>query len=128
MNFDNQYLTYSEYRILEGKLQEMPFKILEYKAEKEIDKYTSSRFRNLNSNNYPQELKLCVNELINEYKTYNETGNKTSESIGNYSVNYNKPIIAEENKVLKSIIHNYLSETKVNDVFVLYCGADTYGN
>ena len=67
---------------------------------------------------------MCVNELIMEIAKYNETSNKSSETIGNYSVSYDKPITSEKQKSLKSIIKTYLSETKVNGIYVLYCGAD----
>lgn len=126
MKFENQYLTYEEYTKLEGKLQQMPFNLLEYKAEKEVDKITSNRFRSLKD--FPVELKLCINDLIREYQAYNEVGTKSSESLGNYSVSYNKPITTEEQKILTNIIKTYLSETKVNDINVLYCGVDTYEN
>lgn len=122
MKFENQYLTYDEYKKLGGNLSEMPFNLLEYRAEKQIDELSSNRFRKIS--NYPIELKLCVNELITVIKKYNETGNKSSETVGSYSVNYDKPITSEKQKSLKSIIKTYLSETKINDIYVLYCGAD----
>lgn len=124
MNFGNQYLSYEEYQELEGKLSEMPFNLLEFKAQKEVDSITFNRFKKLSSDEYPNELKLCVNELISELNSYNTSGNIASESVGNYAVSYNKPISSEEKKVITSIITTYLSEIKVNDVPVLYCGAD----
>ncbi len=122
MKFENQYLTYDEYKKLGGSLSEMPFSLLEYRAEKQVDELTSNRFRKIS--NYPIELKLCINELMTEIEKYNETGSKSSETVGNYSVNYDKPITSEKQKSLKNIIKTYLSTTKVDNVFVLYCGAD----
>lgn len=126
MKFENQYLTYDEYKKLGGNLSEMPFNSLEYRAEKQVDELTSNRFRKIS--NYPIELKLCVNELMTEIKKYNDTGTKSSEKVGEYSVNYDRPITSEKKKALKSIIKEYLSNTKVNNVFVLYCGADINDN
>ena len=126
MEFENQYLTYDEYEELGGELQKMPFNLLEYRAQKEIDKATFNRFLKLN--NYPQELKLCVNELITEFYSYNSIGNKSSESVGSYSVSFNKPVTSEEQKTLNNIIATYLSEIKVNDVPVLYRGVDLNDN
>ena len=40
MKFGNQYLTYNEYKELKGNLSEMPFNLLEYRAEKEVDELT----------------------------------------------------------------------------------------
>lgn len=126
MDFNNQYLTYIEYKKLEGNLSEMPFNLLEYQAEQEVDELTFNRFKKLVE--YPKELKLCINELINSLQRYNETSNKASETVGSYSVNYDKPVTKEKNQALKSIITKYLSRTKVDGVLVLYCGADVNDN
>lgn len=127
MEFENQYLTYDEYKDdLKGTLSEMPFNLLEYRAEKQIDELTSNRFRKISE--YPIELKLCINELITEIKKYNDTGNKSSETVESYSVTYDRPITSEKKKVFQSIIKEYLSTTKVDNVPVLYCGADTNDN
>ena len=126
MEFENQYLTYDEYKQIGGELQEMPFNLLEYRARKEIDRATFNRFSKLE--NYPQELKMCINELIAECYSYNSIGNKSSESVGSYSVSFNKPVTSEEQKTLDNIIATYLSEIKVNDVPVLYCGVDVNDN
>lgn len=123
MKFENQYLTYEEYKEeLKGELSEMSFNLLEYRSEKEVDEQTSNRFRKLKE--YPIELKLCINELITEIKKYNDVGNKSSETVGNYSVSYDRPVTEEKKKSLNAIIKTYLSEVKANGVFVLYCGAD----
>ncbi len=122
MKFENQYLTYKEYKELKGELSEMSFSLLEYRAEKEIDEQTFNRFRKLKE--YPIELKLCINELITEIKRYNEVSNKSSETVGSYSVSYDKPVTQEKKKSLNAIIKAYLSEVKVGGIFVLYCGDD----
>ena len=127
MEFENQYLTYDEYKYdLKGTLSEMPFNLLEYRAEKQVDELTFNRFRK--TSNYPIELNICINELITEIKKYNDTGTKSSEKVGDYSVNYDRPVTSEKKQVFKNIIKEYLSNTKVNNVFVLYCGADTNDN
>lgn len=126
MNFKNQYLTYEEYKLLGGNLMKPSFNLLEYRAEKKVDEQTSNRFKKISK--YPQELKLCINELITEIKKYNDSGNKTSQTVGNYSVNYDKPVTAEKNRLLNNIIKTYLANTKVDNTYVLYCGADGYGN
>ncbi len=122
MKFENQYLTYDEYKKLGGNLSQMPFNLLEYRAEKEVDELTSNRFRKIS--NYPQELKLCIIELITDINKYNKSGTKTSETVGSYSVSYDKPVTKEKKEELKNIVKTYLSTTKIDNVFVLYCGAD----
>ncbi|MEI3530681.1 MAG: hypothetical protein V8Q75_06475 [Bacilli bacterium] len=126
MEFKNQYLTYEEYKELDGNLSKMPFNLLEYRAEKEVDELTFNRFKKTTV--YPIELKMCINELITKIGEYNETSNKTSESVGNYSVSYDKPLSLEKKRSFQNIIKTYLSNTKVNDIFVLYCGEDINGN
>ena len=64
MDFKNQYLSYEEYQRLGGEIQGAPFDLLEYRAEKEIDKPTFNRFRDLDSEEHPMELKICVYELM----------------------------------------------------------------
>lgn len=121
MKFENQYLTHTEYKELGGKLIEKPFNLLEYRAEKKIDEMTSNRFRKLKQEEYPQELKLCVYDLID---IIHSEGNSSivSESVGNYSkTKQSKQNIDKEKE---NIIQQYLSEVKVDDIFVLYCGTD----
>lgn len=121
MKFENQYLTHNEYKELGGKLIEKPFNLLEYRAEKKIDELSSNRFRTLSKDEYPQELKMCVYDLID---VFNSEGNSSivSESVGNYS----KTRQSKQNieKIKEDIINQYLSELKINGVYALYCGAD----
>ena len=126
MDFQNRYLTYEEYKELGGNLPQMPFNLLEYQAEKKIDMQTSNRFRSIT--NYPLELKMCINTLITELKKYNESGNKSSETVGSCSVTYDKPLTSEKKQALEEIIKEYLLTTKINGIFVLYCGADENDN
>ena len=126
MNFNNQYLTYHESQSIGGKLEKMPFNLLEYRARKEVDLCTFNRFSKISE--YPQELKLCINELISELYSYNSAGNKASESVGSYSVTFDKPVSSEEKKKVGNIIQSYLSNVKVDNIPVLYPGADINDN
>ena len=119
MTFDNQYLTFEEYQGLGGNLLEMPFNVVEYKAEKEIDSKSSNRFRKLQE--YPQELKMCVYELISIIDS-EDSSIVASETVGSYSVT-NKSV-KDINKAKYDIIKQYLSQVKIDGVFALYCGAD----
>ena len=122
MSFDNQYLSYEEYAKLGGQaLDETSFNLLEYRARKEIDKRTKSRFQLLKAEDYPEELKICIYELLDSVKD-DSSSNISSESIGNYKVT--KITKTELEKKKDDIISRNLSEIKVNDVFVLYLGED----
>ena len=115
MNFNKQYLTYSEYRELGGQLTEMPFNVLEFKARKIIDTNTLGRLVGLEEQ--VQEVKMCMYELINAAQT-NEvttTQGKSSESIDGYSVTYGNTTILEQNKQYHDIIWNYLINCRLED-------------
>ena len=127
MTFEGQYLEYNEYTNLGGTLKQTPFNLLEYNARKRIDEKTFGRLINLT--NIPQEVKLCVFELINVLESYTTTENKgvLSENIDGYSISYNKPnkIITEaKNSELDDVITNYLANTTIDNIPVLYRGTD----
>ena len=130
MEYGTKYLTYSEYQSLNGSLDnQSAFNLLEYKSRKIIDKYTFNRFNGITT--IPLELKVCMRdmiELVNSYET-ELTQNKgvSSESADGYSISYNTPtkdLETAKNTEIKGVIENYLSNTKVNNIFVLYRGAD----
>lgn len=123
MEFENQYLSYVEYKELGGNIPLMPFNLLEYRARKKIDEMTFNRFKK--AKEYPQELKVCLFELIDILNTEDNSG-VTSETIGNYSVS--KQTIEQREKIKIDIISQYLSSTKVNGILVLYRGADVCEN
>ena len=129
MEFEGQYLTYQEYKALGGTLDEMPFNLLEYNARKKIDERTFGRL--VDKGQEYQEVKLCVYNMIttlNSYSSY-DTQNKaiSSESTDGYSISYGTPqksITEAKNSELEDIIDTYLSNLIVDDVPVLYRGAD----
>ena len=91
MEFNNQYLTYEEYKSLGGTLGEMPFNILELKARQIINGRTQNRLKDVEK--IPQEVKICVYDLIQTINKYNNSNNSTSsnissENIDGYSVSY----------------------------------------
>ena len=129
MEFEGQYLTYQEYLALGGTLEEMPFNLLEYNARMKIDERTFGRL--VDKGQEYQEVKLCVYNMIitlNSYSSYN-TQNKaiSSESTDGYSISYGTPqksTTEAKNSELEDVIDTYLSNLIVDDVPVLYRGAD----
>lgn len=129
MEFENQYLTYAEYKALGGTLEEMPFNILEFKCRKIIDNLTFNRLTNLKTQ--IQEVKMCIYDMINISSKYEQTSNKqaqgiTSESIDGYSVSYGS-INAEQEKAreleLQGCVRDYLIDCKLIDgTPYMYCG------
>ena len=106
MEFTKQYLTYEEYQELGGTLEETPFDILELEAQKNIDKYTFGRLKDLDEQ--INEVKICEYKLIELLETYNSYNaqNKSisSESTDGYSISD-----------IKGIIKIYLAECYLED-------------
>ena len=132
MEFEKQYLSYDEYQVLGGTLQETPFNILELEARKNIDKYTFGRLKNLEEQ--IDEVKICEFKLINLLDTYSnyENQNKaiSSENTDGYSVSYAQ---ASENvskaklEEIRSTIKTYLAECYLeNGMPYLYSGVDRW--
>lgn len=114
MEIKGQYLTYQDYKALGGTLDLTPFNLLEFRARKEVDDCTFGRLKKLDTQ--VQDVKLCIIDLMDKIKKYNEVDNgKSSESVGSYSVTYNKPVNKEEKQERRSIINSYLSECKLED-------------
>ena len=129
MEFEGQYLTYQEYLALGGTLDEMPFNLLEFNARKKIDERTFGRL--VDKGQEYKEVKLCIYNMIitlNSYSSY-DTQNKaiSSESTDGYSISYGTPqksTTEAKNSELEDVIDAYLSNLIVDDVSVLYRGAD----
>lgn len=117
MVFSGQYLTYDEFQVLGGTLDQNAFNLLEYEARKIIDHNTFGRLVGLN--NIPEEVKLCEFALIRYCNEANK-GNITSESVGSYSVSYADKTIQDNAK--NGILRDYLVNVKVDGVPLLYCG------
>ena len=129
MEFKGQYLTYQEYLALGGTLDEMPFNLLEFNARKKIDERTFGRL--VDKGQEYKEVKLCIYNMIitlNSYSSY-DTQNKaiSSESTDGYSISYGTPqksIIEAKNSELEDIMNSYLANIVIDNVPVLYRGAD----
>lgn len=131
MEFEGQYLTYSEYRALGGALDQSPFNILEYEARRRINIKTQNR---LSVDDIPQEVKMCEYNMINcieKYVASSESigGNLASESIDGYSISYITVkdvgnIIKSKEQEIDDIIRTYLLGVIYNNQHLLYCGID----
>jgi hypothetical protein len=129
MEFEGQYLTYSEYQELGGTLDQLPFNLLEYQARKEID--LNTKLRLVNETSIPDEVKMCLFELITTLEKYvQEQGfnvNYTSESIDGYSKSFATAgqiaeIVKGKRVELDDIILRDLYGVIVNGEHVIYRG------
>ena len=132
MDFSGQYLTYEEYKGLGGTLSEMPFNLLEFETRKRIDNRTQNRIKNMSSK--PEEVKLCVNAMINTLAQYVIDNSKrinkniASESIDGYSVSYItgsqvQDAIKSKKSELEDIMQTYLGDIRTSEnIPVLYLG------
>lgn len=127
MEFSGQYLNYEEYRSLGGTLDLTPFNLLEFEARKRIDSLTQLRLKNLEYKDIPQEVKICIYNVMNLVSKYVNDDNryKESERVGNYSVTYKSDIkMVVENKAVEinDIIINDLYGVIVNNEHLIYVG------
>src|SRR5574344_1131711 len=130
MEFNNQYLSYEEYKSLGGTLGEMPFNILELKARQVINERTQNRLKNIEQ--IPQEVKICVYDLINTMNKYNLSDNSTSSNISSentdgYSVTYKSgtEMTTEQKAQCEDIMLTDLYGVIVNNEAILYLGANS---
>ena len=129
MEFKNQYLTYEDYKSLGGTLGEMPFNILELKARQVINERTQNRLKDVEK--IPQEVKICVYDLINTMNKYNLSNNSTSSNISSentdgYSVTYKSgtEMTAEQKAQYEDVMLTDLYGVIVNGESILYLGAN----
>ena len=130
MEFSEQYLTYEEYRALGGSLDLTSFNLLEFEARRQIDIRTFNRLQDLETQ--PQEVKLCVYNLINGIQSFSQaeqstSGNIASENTDGYSISYLtadriSEIVKSKNNEIDNIIRTYLLGVIINDEHVMYCG------
>ena len=130
MEFNNQYLSYEEYKSLGGTLGEMPFNILELKARQIINERTQNRLKDVEK--IPQEVKICVYDLINTMNKYNLSDNSTSSNISSentdgYSVTYKSGIelTEEQKKQYDDVMETDLYGVIVDNTPILYLGVNT---
>lgn len=143
MKFENQYLTYEDYRLLGGKMEYMPFNLLEYEARRIIDGRTQRRLIGIEE--IPQEVKMCINKMISCMANYISTmqsdtqsksegkSNVASENIDGYSVSYvtadqvlanAQTIIKSKQTELEDIMFDYLIGCVVNGEHIMYNGVN----
>lgn len=135
MTFEGQYLTYAEYQNLGGSaIGEMPFNLLEFEARRQIDIRTFNRLKDLDSENIPQEVKLCEYNLINSINTFANAsesitsgGNVKSENTDGYSITYISAseisdIVRSKDIEIDDTIKDYLTGVIVNGEHLIYCG------
>ena len=129
MEFNNQYLTYEDYKSLGGTLDEMPFNILELKAQQIINERTQNRLKDVEK--IPQEVKICVYDLIQIINKYNNSNNSTSsnissENIDGYSVSYKSgtELTTEQKAQFEDVMFTDLYGVIVNGEAILYLGAN----
>ena len=137
MTFEGQYLTYAEYQELGGSaIGETPFNLLEFEARRKIDIRTFNRLKDIDSEDIPQEVKLCVYNLINSINSYATAtdnvagnGNIASENTDGYSISYItsdkiSEIVKSKSAELDDIVRTYLLGVIFNGEHLMYVGVD----
>lgn len=137
MTFEGQYLTYAEYQELGGSaIGGMPFNLLEFEARRKIDIRTQNRLKDVDSEDIPQEVKLCEYNLINSINgfasamtTISNNGNVASFNSDGYSESYITPaqiqdVVKSKSAELDDIVRTYLLGVIFNDQHLMYLGVD----
>ena len=137
MTFEGQYLTYAEYQELGGSaIGEMPFNLLEFEARRKIDIRTQNRLKDVDSEDIPQEVKLCEYNLINSINEFasamtniSNNGNIASFNSDGYSESYITPaqiqdVVKSKSVELDDIVRTYLLGVIFNDQHLMYLGVD----
>ena len=136
MEFEGQYLTYEEYRGLGGTLDLMPFNLLEFEARRKIDIKTFNRLKNINSEDIPQEVKMCeyalingINEFASATSNVTSNGNIASENTDGYSVSYItatqiSDIVKSKSAELDDIVRTYLLGVIFNGEHLMFVGVE----
>lgn len=129
MDFNGQYLTYSEYQALGGSLDQMPFNLLEYELRKRIDLNTKGRLKD--QAEIPNEVKMCVFKMISDIEKYandeNINLNYSSETTDGYTIQYAgaqsiQQLILAKTIELNDIMLNYLYGVIINGEHLIYRG------
>lgn len=127
MKFENQFLTYDEYVTLGGKLNEMPFNILEFKARQIINLETQNRLIGLDEQR--DEVKACIFQLvdtIDKHESQMQSKNVTSENTLGYSVSYanvGTDTLTINDKEVEDIVYTWLINCRMeNGTPYLYRG------
>lgn len=128
MEFNNQYLSYEEYKSLGGTLGEMPFNILELKARQIINERTQNRLKNVEY--IPVEVKVCVYHLVNIASSYQSKVSDVSvasESTDGYSISYKSgtELTEEQKKQYDEVMETDLYGVIVDNTPILYLGMNT---
>lgn len=126
----NQYLSYEEYMVLGGTLEEVPFNELEYECRRIIDSKTQNRLKK--TNEIPEEVKMLENKMINTLQGYYISLEKAQSGIASvntdgYSESYISSnqisqLIEGKIDVLQDLISEYLFGVIVNNEHLLYIG------
>lgn len=136
MEFEGQYLTYEEYKGLGGELDLMSFNLLEFEARRRIDIRTQNRLKDVDSEDIPQEVKLCEYNLINSINGFasamtniSNNGNVASFNSDGYSESYITPaqiqdVVKSKSAELDDIIRTYLLGIIFNEQHLMYLGVD----
>ena len=114
-----KYLTYARYKALGGQLAEAPFNLLEYKSQKQIDKYSFGRLIDGVPNDIKEQIEYAVMSLI-DFNETNKTSNLTSETIDGYSVSYGDT--EETENRIKALVDDLLAGLTIDGVPLTYCG------
>lgn len=110
------YLTYADYKVWGGNIDNSTFSRIEYKASKILDSYTFNRLQN--DTEFSENVRRCMFELVG---LIHNNGDKviTSVSVDGYSESYQVFNQSEYGIIIKDYL---FGETNQQGENLLYCG------
>lgn len=103
------YLTYEEYKFFGGNITEEDFKIKSIKSKQIIDNYTLQALKGLK--NIPNEVKVCLFEIVSILDKRSRDIGVTSEKVGNWSISYKD---VDYEKEINDILSLYLDNLEID--------------
>ena len=110
------YVDYNYYIENGGNMPEFDFNRFSKLATAKIKANTFDR---VDITNIPEEIKYCTCVIANKLKTAEKNDGKSSESVGSWSVSYDKNTNAEVVELIKEILQGVVD---ANGVPLLYRG------
>lgn len=105
MVVDYQYYTDTYLNGKDALLDSASFAFYENQAELILDERIMTPYQ------IDDKIKMCLCELAESIKTYSIQADIASESVGDYSVKYNRATSDEQKKKCNVIIRKYLAKT-----------------
>ena len=109
------YLTYDDYRIYGGTLDETAFNSFAFEASAQIDWYTFNRLQNVEYEELNDKVKLCMFQIISRLKDIQDFQSGGASASSSNTTGYVQTIASQENDGV-SISYNTIPASECVDL------------